>query len=274
LGHRRIATCLEHAKCSRTKVFQVTTPPLGVRRWGSNPLAGEEARRRKRQGTHPPPRLHGFGRSHPNPMLITACLLHNAVRAGLIFAGISTLVIFAGITAKVRARSAHVRVPGECACLLPCIPSSGGELAQQEAAMASRCSSSTTRLLTDPCSLACLLAHLLACSARSDQTASLASAAGMSDDPPLAQPAGRQAAAHHRYRDPTGASAAHSRAAARGIAVQVSPGQGGSIKLARAHTHARTHARHQGRHISRRSPEPFPNMRNSRNGEKGRYKGL
>jgi hypothetical protein len=29
---------------------------------------------------------------------------------------------------------------------------------------------------------------------------------------------------------------------------------------------ARTHARHQGRHISRRSPEPFPNMRNSRNG--------
>jgi hypothetical protein len=37
---------------------------------------------------------------------------------------------------------------------------------------------------------------------------------------------------------------------------------------------ARTHARHQGRHISRRSPEPFPNMRNSRNGEKGRYKGL
>ena len=162
LGHRRIATCLEHAKCSRTKVFQVTTPPSGVRRWGSNPLAGEEARRRKRQGTHPPPRLHGFGRSHPNPMLITACLLHNAVRAGLIFAGISTLVIFAGITAKVRARSAHVRVPGECACLLPCIPSSGGELAQQEAAMASRCSSSTTRLLTDPCSLACLLACSLA----------------------------------------------------------------------------------------------------------------
>ena len=161
LGHRRIATCLEHAKCSKDQGFQATTPPSGVRRWGSNPLAGEEARRRKRQGTHPPPRLHGFGRSHPNPMLITACLLHNAVRAGLIFAGISTLVIFAGITAKVRARSAHVRVPGECACLLPCIPSSGGELAQQEAAMASRCSSSTTRLLTDPCSLACLLARLL-----------------------------------------------------------------------------------------------------------------
>jgi hypothetical protein len=157
LGHRRIATCLEHAKCSKDQGFQATTPPSGVRRWGSNPLAGEEARRRKRQGTHPPPRLHGFGRSHPNPMLITACLLHNAVRAGLIFAGISTLVIFAGITAKVRARSAHVRVPGECACLLPCIPSSGGELAQQEAAMASRCSSSTTRLLTDPCSPACLL---------------------------------------------------------------------------------------------------------------------
>ena len=155
---------LNTRSAQRTKVFQATTPPAGVRRWGSNPLAGEEARRRKRQGTHPPPRLHGFGRSHPNPMLITACLLHNAVRAGLIFAGISTLVIFAGITAKVRARSAHVRVPGECACLLPCIPSSGGELAQQEAAMASRCSSSTTRLLTDPCSLACLLARLLACS--------------------------------------------------------------------------------------------------------------
>ena len=152
---------LNTRSAQRTKVFQATTPPSGVRRWGSNPLADEEARRRKRQGTHPPPRLHGFGRSHPNPMLITACLLHNAVRAGLIFAGISTLVIFAGITAKVRARSAHVRVPGECACLLPCIPSSGGELAQQEAAMASRCSSSTTRLLTDPCSLACLLARLL-----------------------------------------------------------------------------------------------------------------
>ena len=234
MGHRRIATCLEHAKCSKDQGFQATTPPSGVRRWGSNPLAGEEARRRKRQGTHPPPRLHGFGRSHPNPMLITACLLHNAVRAGLIFAGISTLVIFAGITAKVRARSAHVRVPGECACLLPCIPSSGGELAQQEAAMASRCSSSTTRLLTDPCSLACSLARLLACSARSDQTASLASAAGMSDDPPLALPGSRPAVKLLRITD------------------AVTPLERPRLTLRRqhaashlpSHTHGAAHARH------------------------------
>ena len=176
-------------------------PRSSGRRWRHSANAGGEACRRERQGTHPSWRLHAFGRSHPNPTLTTACLLHNAVRAGPIFAGISTLVVFAGITAKVRARSEHVRMPSACACLLPCIPSSGGELAQQEAAMASRCSSSTTRLLTDPCSLACLLARLLACSARSDQTASLASAAGMSDDPPLALPGSRPAVKLLRITD-------------------------------------------------------------------------
>ena len=39
-------------------------------------------------------------------------------------------------TAKVRAYLARVRVPAACACLLPCISSSGGVLARQEAALA------------------------------------------------------------------------------------------------------------------------------------------
>jgi hypothetical protein len=89
-------------------------PPSGVRRWGRDPLAGEEACRRERQGTHPPPRLHAFGRSHPNPTLTTACLLHNAVRAGPIFEGSMprSLVMFAGINSQGASPS------GARACLL------------------------------------------------------------------------------------------------------------------------------------------------------------
>jgi len=100
-------------------------PPSGVRRWGRDPLAGEEACRRERQGTHPPPRLHAFGRSHPNPTLTTACLLHNAVRAGPIFTDLTSLVFFAGINSRCEPVW-RARVPAACACLLPCIPSSRG----------------------------------------------------------------------------------------------------------------------------------------------------
>ena len=114
-------------------------PPSGVRRWGRDPLAGEEACRRERQSTHPPPRLHAFGRSHPNPTLTTACLLHNAVvRAGPIFTDLTSLVFFAGINSRCEPVW-RARVPAACACLLPCIPSSRGVLARQEAAMAGRC---------------------------------------------------------------------------------------------------------------------------------------
>jgi hypothetical protein len=113
-------------------------PPSGVRRWGRDPLAGEEACRRERPGTHPPPRLHAFGRSHPNPTLTTACLLHNAVRAGPIFTDLTSLVFFAGINSRCEPVW-RARVPAACACLLPCIPSSRGVLARQEAAMAGRC---------------------------------------------------------------------------------------------------------------------------------------
>ena len=109
---------LNTRSAQRTKVFQATTPPSGVRRWGSNPLAGEEARRRKRQGTHPPPRLHGFGRSHPKTVLTCHCLLHTAVRAGPMFEDEHLVVFFAGITRKVRARLARARVPAACACLI------------------------------------------------------------------------------------------------------------------------------------------------------------
>ena len=82
-------------------------------------MAGEEARRRKRRGTHPPPRLHCFGRSHPNPTLTTAFLLHNAVRAGPIFEG----SIAGDISWHQLPRCEPVwraRVPAACACL--CFP--------------------------------------------------------------------------------------------------------------------------------------------------------
>ena len=80
------------------------------------PLAGEEARRRKRRGTHPPPRLRCFGRSHPNPTLTTAFLLHNAVRAGPIFEG----SIAGDISWHQLPRCEPVwraRVPAACACV-------------------------------------------------------------------------------------------------------------------------------------------------------------
>ena len=82
-------------------------------------MAGEEACRRERQGTHPPPRLHAFGRSHPNPTLTTACLLHNAVRAGPIFTDLTSLVFFAGINSRCEPVW-RARVPAACACL--CFP--------------------------------------------------------------------------------------------------------------------------------------------------------
>ena len=70
-------TCEKQGQCPRSS----------GRRWRHSANAGGEACRRERQGTHPPRRLHAFGRSHPNPTLTTACLLHNAVRAGPIFEG-------------------------------------------------------------------------------------------------------------------------------------------------------------------------------------------
>ena len=108
-------TCEKQGQCPRSS----------GRTWRHSANAGGEACRRERQGTHPPRRLHAFGRSHPNPTLTTACLLHNAVRAGPMFEGEHLPVFFAGITRKVRARLARARVPAACACLLPCVSSSG-----------------------------------------------------------------------------------------------------------------------------------------------------
>ena len=92
--------------------------------------------------------------------------------------------------------------------------------------------------------LARSLAYLLACSARSDQTASLASAAGMSDDPPLALPGSRSAVKLLRITDtvtplsvrgsPSGGSTRHR------CAGEPRPGR---QHQARTRTHACSHAR-------------------------------
>ena len=257
-------TCEKQGQCPRSS----------GRTWRHSVNAGGEACRRERQGTHPPRRLHAFGRSHPNPTLTTACLLHNAARAGPMFEGEHLLVISAGITRKVRARLARARVPAACACLLPCVSSSG-------CCACPRLPSARIHLLARPRRsriqpsraaqptrvLMISLSFSLSAAARSQ---CIGKSGGKAQA--LSSCCSRCASSHAGVDPAAGRQEGAQPARARPVGA-VRERCAGEPRPGRQHQ-ARTHARHQGRHISRRSPEPFPNMRNSRNGEKGRYKGL